>query len=536
VRVGTIVRVDLHGRRVGGWVVAIEEATAEQAPRPSKDRPLKEIAKVTGDGPAPDLVELAHWAAWRWAGRRGVFLKTASPPRVVRGTGGPAPDRTTAGAAVRVIRVAPATDTLPLVLKAAADRDALVLAPGHAGARTIASRLRAEGMACALMPDDWPRAAAGGYVVVGSRAGAWAPAPRLGRVLVLDEHDEAYQEERAPTWHARDVAIERARRVGVECTLVSPCPSLEALGAGVVLTPSRSEERAGWPVTEIVDRRQEAPGLGLFSERLVELARVARRMVCVLNRKGRARLLACSACGELARCEVCGAAVEQRDESLGCRRCGVERPLICTSCGSARLKNLRMGVTRAAEELERLVRRPVAELTAEGASRQRAPIVVGTEAVLHRVDGADVVAFLDLDQELLAPRFRAGEQAMALLARAARLTGGRARGGRLLLQTRLPEHEVIDAVVHADPARLARKEDARRAQLRFPPAAAMAVVSGEAASGYVDALRTVPGLEVLGPADGQWMVRADRHEELCDALAATPRPVGRLRVNVDPSR
>jgi len=181
-------------------------------------------------------------------------------------------------------------------------------------------------------------------------------------------------------------------------------------------------------------------------------------------------------------------------------------------------------------------------VTADGSSRQRASILVGTEAVLHRVRSADVVVFLDLDQELLAPRYRAAEQVMALLARAARLVGGRDRGGRLLLQTRLPDHEVIGAVVHADPDRLTELERARRAELRFPPATAMAIVSGEAAGAYVDSLRALStrdqgrGLEIMGPADGRWLVRAPDHTRLCDALAAAPRPPGRLRVNVDPSR
>ena len=533
---GTIVRVELHGRRVGGWVVALDAAHS--------DRPLKPLAKVTGDGPAPELVDLARWASWRWAGRTAVFLRAASPPRVVRTRPGAAeaPAPRAAERPVQVRRTPPATDVLPLVLDVAAAGDALVLAPSHAMATSLADRLRTEGVATALLPDDWARAATGGCVAIGTRAAAWAPRPRLDAVLVLDEHDEAYQEERAPTWHARDVALERARRAGAACTLASPCPSLEALAAGALITPPRAEERAGWPVVEVVDRRREPPGLGLFSERLVAVARDAQRMVCVLNRKGRARLLACVACGELARCEVCGAAVQQDDDGLRCSRCGTARPLLCAACGSTRLKMLRMGVTRAAEELEALVRRPVAEVTADGSSRQRAPILVGTEAVLHRVRSADVVVFLDLDQELLAPRYRAAEQAMALLARAARLVGGRDRGGRLLLQTRLPDHEVIGAVVHADPDRLTEPERARRTELRFPPVTAMAIVSGEAAGAYVDALRALSvrdqarGLEILGPADGRWLVRAPDHERLCDALAAAPRPTGRLRVNVDPSR
>jgi primosomal protein N' (replication factor Y) (superfamily II helicase) len=146
------------------------------------------------------------------------------------------------------------------------------------------------------------------------------------------------------------------------------------------------------------------------------------------------------------------------------------------------------------------------------------------------------VAFLDLDQELLAPRYRAAEAALALLARAARLVGGRAGGGRLLLQTRLPSSEVVDAAVHADPGRLAVVEFARRAALRLPPEVAMALVSGDAATGYVAALGGIDGVEAVGPAAGRWLVRAPDHDVLCDALAATPRPPGRLRVEVDPLR
>src|SRR5207245_5720332 len=142
---------------------------------------------------------------------------------------------------------------------------------------------------------------------------------------------------RAPTWNARDVVVERARRAGAPWLLVSPCPSLDALAMGPLETVSRAEERAGWPAVEVVDRRKEAPGLGLYSERLVRLLREDGRVVCVLNRKGRARLLACANCGDLARCERCDAAVEQaEDATLRCGRCGAERPLVCLACGATR--------------------------------------------------------------------------------------------------------------------------------------------------------------------------------------------------------
>ena len=336
--------------------------------------------------------------------------------------------------------------------------------------------------------------------------------------------------------------MERARRAGVPCVLTSPCPSLEAMAYGPLVVPSRTDERGGWPVVEVVDRRPEPPGSGLYSSRLVALAREAEpdaRLVCVLNRKGRARLLACATCRELVRCEACESAVDGSEDSLSCRRCGTVRPKICLACGGTRLSTLRVGVTRAREELELLANQPVAEIsadTAAGPPPAGVPILVGTEAVLHRVAGARSVAFLDFDQELLAPRYRAAEAALGMLARAARLIGGRGTGGRLLVQTRLPGHEVIDAALHADPSRLAVVEAARRAALRFPPETAVAAVSGQAAAAFVAALPGTDGVEVLGPANDRWLLRAPDHTILCDALAATPRPPGRLRIEVDPLR
>src|SRR5690606_3447894 len=124
-----------------------------------------------------------------------------------------------------------------------------------------------------------------------------------------------------------------------------------------------------------------------------------------------------------------------------------------------------------------------------------AGLLVGTEAVLHRAGPADAVVFLDLDQELLAPRYRAAEEALALLVRGARLVGGRDGGGRLVVQTRMADHEVVQAVRLADPGRVRRVEAERREVLGYPPARALAEVSGEAAQAFVAALR-----EVLAPS------------------------------------
>jgi primosomal protein N' (replication factor Y) (superfamily II helicase) len=397
--------------------------------------------------------------------------------------------------------------------------------------------MRRASVPTALHPRDWALGAAG-VTVVGTRAAAWAPVGDLAAIVVIDEHDEAHRQEQAPTWHARDVALERARRAGVPCVMTSPCPSLEALDAARLLPPSRADERAGWPVVDVVDMRRQDPRTGLLPPALVRLLRSDRRIVCVLNRTGRARLLACKACGELARCERCDAAVAQPGGELVCARCGTVRPAVCASCGASRLRALRQGVTRVRDEIGALVGEPVDEVTAATGARDvpRSRVVVGTEATLHQIDRADAVVFLDFDQELLAPRYRAAEQALGLLARAARVVGDKTGGGRLVIQTHVPRHEVVQAALNADPSRVAWAELDRRTQLRFPPVTAMAEVSGAAADAFVGALGACLGVEILGPSDGRWLVRAPDHHTLCDALAATPRPSGRLRVAVDPPR
>ena len=146
------------------------------------------------------------------------------------------------------------------------------------------------------------------------------------------------------------------------------------------------------------------------------------------------------------------------------------------------------------------------------------------------------MAFRDLDQELLAPRYRAAEEALRLLVLASRLVGGRAAGGRVVVQTRLPDHEVVQAALHADPARVSVVERSRRERLGFPPAATIAVVGGEAADAFVERLGRPLGVEVLGPDDDRWLLRADDRVLLLDALAGVDRPSGRLRLRVDPVR
>lgn len=643
VGVGTVVRIPLQGRRVRGWVMV----TARTAPAGVV---LREITKVVGPGPDPSLIELAAWAAQRWAGRRLHFLRAATPlpshslavgdlsrsspatpsvpiepdegfelahqalyqmeQAVPADPASPAHVGATGEEAagwVRVLRWPPGRTRAGIALAAMQRGPCLLLTPSQHDADLLERALRSAGQTVGRHPRHWS-AGARGASVVGSRAAAWSAVAGLRTIVVFDEHDERYQDERTPTWNARDVAIERGRRAGAAVLLVSPTPSPEAVCRAPALTPSRSVERAGWPQLTVIDRRDLDPREGLYPAALVEELRSGGRTVVVFNRTGRARLLACTRCGELCRCERCGAAMtaivtadvvqaglvpprgdhpdlagahsdalhEHPVEApataarssagggarvLRCLVDGLERPEVCGHCGATRLAVLRAGISRIREELEALVGEAVEEVTGATANRGSPPaagtdvpgvpvsrVVVGTSAVLHRVHRADRVIFLDLDQELLAPRYRAGSQALTQLALASRVLGGRARGGRLVVQTRQPDHEVLEAVLHADPDRWLVPELQRRADLQLPPTRALALLEGDGAAAFVAALGTVnvsgseqdrDRITVLGPTRGRYLLRATNHTTLSAALASVDRSdptqlVGKLKILVDP--
>jgi primosomal protein N' (replication factor Y) (superfamily II helicase) len=556
VRVGTRVRIELHGRRVGGWVV---EDGVEATPGLA----LKPLAKLSGLGPPPDVVALAEWAAWRWAGPLAPLLTAASPERVVlaRPAGPPpgTPVRTPPGlvaapvadllagpleAALRLrgrpalLRVPPDSDLLPIVESVAATLAAplVVLVPNLGWAGRLRARLARRGWPAT---GDWGQAAAGWPIVVGARAGAFAPLPSLGAALVLDAHDESYREERSPRFDAALVLAERAGRAGAPCLWVSPCPTAIQVASAALYTPSRTAERSGWPALSIVDRRGADPRTGWLSDELVALARrvlPAGRLVIVLNRTGRARLLACKACGELARCTACGRPVERVGDAYACRRCGATRPVVCVACGSTAPKVLRPGVSGLRDEVAALLGVEVGEVAGpEAGPVPDAPVLVGTQAVLHRVRRAAAVAFVDFDQHLLAPRLGAGDEALALLARAGRLVGGRGGSGSVMVQTRLPEHEVLAAAVHGDPGRLSDPELALRRELGLPPASALATLGGPGAAALAATVGAIDGPAVSELAPERWLVRAPDHRVLCDALAAAERPKERVNVVVDPT-
>jgi len=205
------------------------------------------------------------------------------------------------------------------------------------------------------------------------------------------------------------------------------------------------------------------------------------------------------------------------------------------------MRSIRIGISRLRDELEAAPGRPVQEVkpTTE-ALDPRTSVFVGTEAVLHRLDRADVVVFLDIDAELLAPRFRATEQALDLIAHGARIVATSSSSAssaprEVIVQTAVPHHELLVGLAAGDLSAYVAAERSRRERLRLPPFGALAEISGAGTAEIAAHLRTSLLLEVAGD-DERVLVRAASWETLGAALREVPKGKKRVRIAVDPSR
>ena len=574
--VGDRVRVPLHNRNVAGWVLQLGD-TATQFSDVDESR-LLSVIKVLGKGPSQEIVDLARWAAHMWVGRLRAFFVAASPATLVASLPGsrytqvstrkkfdadPQAIDAINAAGIAVLRRGPACSPRSLVLTAASQGPVLVVIPTLNRARLMAASLREYGLSVAVMPQDWAVAAGGVDVVIGARSAVWSSVPLLKSVIVIDEHDDALQEERSPSWHARDIAVQRAKKIGIACLLVSPVPSLRALhgASGMVASLDPSTEASHWPQIRVVDRRlDERWSSSMLSSDLIEQLRDhSRRIVCVLNVKGRARLLACGGCRELVRCDVCEAAMSMSaSKQLECPRCANVRPAVCTKCGSGKLAVIKAGVSRLREELAAAAGRRVDEVVeisgGEAANKdqeidQTRMLFVGTEAALHRVRNVDTVVFLDIDQEISAPRYRAAEITLSLVVHAARLVARKRSGssnksdGLVMIQSMLADHALLRGLASHDLTEFVDEEMLRRKLMQLPPYGALAQVSGTGVDQVADILRSNVLLQVSATNKESVLVKSNDWEELAnsilDALVVAStrgKKTLRTKTQIDPPR
>jgi primosomal protein N' (replication factor Y) len=486
-------------------------------------------------------------------------------------------------------------------------KGALVLVPEIALTPQLAARFRGRfgddvavlhsGLAPAERRAAWRRLRAGEVgIALGARSAVFAPVPRLGVVVVDEEHDPSFKQEEGLRYNGRDLALVRAQRADAVAVLGSATPSLETYRQAELgryqrlLLPTRANPTAAarpLPPVDLIDLRREPPQAdGLFSRRLLDAVRetvaAGDQVILFLNRRGFAPLVLCRACGKSVRCRQCAVAMtfHRARGELSCHYCGASAPLprVCPVCHLPRLEQLGTGTERV-ESVVRgyLPEARVARLDRDTAGagstaaleralakvhRREIDVLVGTQMVTkgHDFAGVTLVGVLLPDQGMNLPDFRAAERTFQLLEQVAGRAGRAERPGRVLVQTYSPEHAAIAALPSHDYDGFVRSELARRQEAGYPPfvrlvalrlegsdAAAVAqaatIVAERALASAGDVVR------VRGPAEapiallrGQtrwqvWLSSLDRTALAASARAATapPLPNGvRVTIDVDP--
>jgi primosomal protein N' (replication factor Y) len=435
----------------------------------------------------------------------------------------------------------------------AAGKGALVLVPEIALTPQLSGRFRARfGDDVALLHSglsdrerhaEWLRLRGGeARICVGVRSAVFAPVQDLAVIVVDEEHEASFKQEDGPPYHARDLAVVRARIEDAVVILGSATPSLETLENArrgryrKLDLPARIDDRP-LPEVELVDLRRLRRGgrplpPGLLSPRLAaalkETLGAGQQAILFLNRRGYQTLVVCEQCGAEATCRDCSVSLTHhaRRGILLCHYCGRSEPMdgVCSGCGGARL-GLGVGTEQVEEaarallpgaRVARLDRDAVsgaddtAELLARF-SRRELDVLVGTQMVTkgHDFPGVTLVGVILADTALALPDFRAAERTFQLLTQVAGRAGRGAEPGRVLVQTFNPETPAVACAVTHDHARFAEGEGERRRLLGYPPFSRMMAVRVEgsesgarrAAEALARAARpALAGAAMLGPA------------------------------------
>ena len=442
----------------------------------------------------------------------------------------------------------------------------------------------------------WEAAAAGSArIVVGARSALFLPFRSLRLVVVDEEHDGAFKQEDGFTYHARDLAVARAKIEGCAVVLASATPSLETLvnaetGRYRWLRLASRHGAARLPDVSLLDLREHRPERGRWlsrplAEAMAQTLAAGEQVLLFLNRRGYAPLVLCQACGgRMTAPDTDSWLVEHRYSGrLVCHLTGfsMPKPERCPHCGAKdSLVPIGPGVERLEEEVrERFSQARTAVFSsdlvpdAEAARKLVAAMAAGEIDVLvatqaaakgHNFPRLTLVGVVDADLSLRGGDLRAGERTFQLLqqaaGRAGRAVGGEAaRPGRALLQTYAPEHPVLQALASGDREGFLHAERTARRESGLPPYGRLAalILSSENApllEGYARTLAAAApqaeGVEVYGPADAplalvrgrrrkRLLVRADRDVDLQAYLEtwrarAKPPSAVRLQVDVDP--
>ncbi len=402
----------------------------------------------------------------------------------------------------------------------------------------------------------WRAVATGGArVVVGARSALFLPYPDLGLLVVDEEHDAAYKQDDGVCYQARDMAVVRAQLGDIPLVLASATPSMET-AVNVARGRYRSiplPERFGGaerPEIALIDMRQHAPPAGKWlspplAEALQATLAAKQQALLFLNRRGYAPLTICRACGHRFECPHCTTWLveHRRIGRLMCHHCGYGGPMprTCPSCDAEdQLAACGPGVERAAEEVQALL--PEARVVVASSDNLHGPsagealrqamlageidVLVGTQVLAkgHHFPELTLVGVIDADLGLQGGDLRGGERTFQLLTQVSGRAGRAAAAGRAMVQTYMPDHDVMQALVAYDRERFMAVEEEGRRRHNMPPFGRLVavVVSGrdeaEVNLAAADLGRTAPHVKgpdgfihVLGPAQAPLALLRGRH-------------------------
>jgi len=400
--------------------------------------------------------------------------------------------------------------------------------------------------------EQWHRIKRGdARMVVGTRSAIFAPVTDLALIIVDEEHDSSYKQEETPRYHARDIAVMRAKMANAVVVLGSATPSLESYfnakknKYALVALPDRVKQRP-LPEVEIIDMRQEFQETGheqvisrkLATEIKERLDRKEQVMV-LLNRRGYSPVVLCRTCGKKLECQNCAIALthHKREHKMVCHYCGYTAPVpkSCVHCGSeyvyflgtgsekleellhgmfpqARIARLDRDTVRSHEDFERAL---------NALNEGELDLLVGTQMIAkgHDIHGVTLVGVVGADVALGLPDFRAAERTFQLLTQVAGRAGRGQTPGKVVLQTYFQDHYAVQFAAHHDFIGFYEKELQFRSWMHYPPYSALANVLVRS-DNLDDALQWSGTL-------GKWF-DSTRHEGV-RVLGPAPAPIMRLK-------
>ena len=393
-------------------------------------------------------------------------------------------------------------------------------------------------------------------VIIGPRSALFTPFPKLGVIIMDEEHENSYKSEATPKYHARETAARLAGMCGASLVLGSATPSMEAYyrakcGEYKLYTLKERLTGGQLPTVYTIDLRQELKegNRSIFSRKLQELLadRLQRgeQSILFLNRRGYAGFISCRACGHVMKCPHCDVSLsEHKGGRLICHYCGYSepKPSACPKCGSRYISGFKAGTQQIEEKLRELFPN-VRTLRMDGDttktkdsyekilsafSNREADVLIGTQMIVkgHDFPGVTLVGVLAADLSLGANDYRAGERTFQLLTQAVGRAGRGALPGEAVIQTYQPEHYAVTYAAGQDYEGFYNEEILYRELGGYPPAAHMLAVqifAREESRG-----QTLAGALAESVRERENAAQADGQRETLQIIGPAPAAIGRI--------